>query len=93
MNRTLDQAAAVLGIKPRNLRQRLRQLGILNHAGELACKYIGQGHLFIDTRSRWNPSINTYSHYGVVMCTEPGIGWLAKKLGIQVTNMSKEAAA
>ena len=62
-------------------------------AGELACQYIGKGHLFIDTRSRWNPSIRTYCHYGVVMATEAGIGWLAKKLGVQITNMSKEAAA
>lgn len=93
MNRTLDQAAAVLGIKPRTLRQQLRQLGVLNQAGELACQYIGRGHLFIDTRSRWNPSIRTYCHYGVVMATEAGISWLAKKLGIQITNMSKDAAA
>ena len=93
MNRTLDQAAAVLGIKPRTLRQQLRQRGVLKQTGELACQYIGKGHLFIDTRSRWNPNINAYTHYGVVMATEAGIGWLAKQFGIQVTNMSNGAAA
>ena len=91
MNRTLDQAAAVLGIKPRALRQQLRALGILTQMGELASKHRGTGPLYVDTRSRWNTNIRTYSHYGVVMATEQGIGWLAEQLGINVAK--KDAAA
>ena len=94
MNRTLDQAAAVLGQKPRAFGKQLRTLGILTTAGELACRHRDQGNLFIDSRSRWNPSISAYSHYGVVMVTEHGMGWLAKQLGITVTTTKhKEAAA
>lgn len=91
MNRTLDQAAAVLGLKPRALRNQLRELGVLTQLGELACKYRDKGHLYIETRSRWNTNIRTYSHYGVVMATEQGIGWLAEQLGINVAK--KDAAA
>ncbi|MCY1300378.1 hypothetical protein D9M70_499410 [compost metagenome] len=93
MNRTLDQAAAVLGQKPRAFRQRLRALGILTQMGELACKHRDKGFLFVDTRSRWNRNIRAYSHYGVVMVTEQGIGWLANQLGITVTQPNKDAAA
>ncbi|WP_044871996.1 hypothetical protein [Pseudomonas sp. LFM046] len=93
MNRTLDQAAAVLGQKPRAFRQRLRAIGILTQLGELACKYRDKGHLYIDTRQRWNASIKGYSYYGVVMVTEQGIGWLANQLGITVTQSNKDAAA
>ena len=91
MNRTLDQAAAALGLKPRALRNQLRELGVLTQLGELACKYRDKGHLYIETRSRWNTNIRTYSHYGVVMATEQGIGWLAEQLGINVAK--KDAAA
>lgn len=91
MNRTLDQAAAVLGIGPRKLRARMRELGLLNYAGELISTERGRGRLFVDTRSRWNPAINSYTHYGVVMATEVGIAWLAGQLDITVTK--KDAAA
>lgn len=91
MNRTLDQAAAVLGIKPRALRKQLRELGVLNQLGELACKHRDKGQLYMDPRSRWNPAIRTYSHYAVVMATEQGIGWLAQQLGITVTNKDQAA--
>jgi hypothetical protein len=91
MNRTLTQAAAVLGLKPTALRQKLRNLGVLTQMGELACKHRDKGHLYTDTRSRWNSNIRTYSHYAVVMVTEQGMGWLAQQLGINVTQ--KDAAA
>jgi hypothetical protein len=91
MNRTLTKAAAVLGLKPTALRQKLRDLGVLTQMGELACKCRDTGYLYVDTRSRWNPSIGKYSHYGVVMVTEQGMGWLAQQLGINVTQ--KDAAA
>ncbi len=91
MNRSLDQAAAVLGIKPRALRNKLRELGVLTQLGELACKYRDKGHLYTDTRSRWNTNLRTYSHYGVVMATEQGIGWLAQQLGVNVTKKDQAA--
>ncbi len=91
MNRDLKQAAAVLGIGPRKLRRRLREIGVIDHEGTLAPAYRDKGHLYIDTRSRWNPAIKSYTHYGVVMATEAGIAWLADQLEITVTK--KDAAA
>ena len=91
MNRTLDQTAAVLGIKPRAFRTRLRELGILNSSGDLASQYRGQDRLYSDPRVRWNPTIGKPVHYTVVMVKEAGVDWLAKKLGITITN--KDAAA
>ncbi|MGV8860161.1 MAG: hypothetical protein ACOH2O_01305 [Pseudomonas sp.] len=93
MNRTLDAAAAVLGMKPRAFRTKLRELGILTQSGELASKHRDHGYLYSDPRSRWNPSIKTFSHYAVVMVREDGIAWLAKKLDIAVKNPNKDAAA
>lgn len=94
MNRDLTAAAAVLGITRNQLRAHLREQGLLNHKGELVSSPRIQGRLFTDTRARWNPSIRGYSHYGVVMATEAGIGWLADLLGITVTiTQHKDAAA
>lgn len=93
MHRNLDATAAVLGLRPRKLRQRLRELGILDHAGELTCQHRDKGYLFVRTRSRWNRSINAWSHYGVVMTTEQGIAWLAEQLGIEVQRMPPDDAA
>ncbi|RMO12223.1 hypothetical protein ALQ47_00241 [Pseudomonas cichorii] len=92
MNRNLDATAAVLGIKPRALRKRLRELGILTHTGDLASKYRDQGYLYSDPRSRYNEAIRAYSHYAVVMVKEAGIPWLAKQLGITI-NEKKDTAA
>ncbi|QOF91252.1 phage antirepressor KilAC domain-containing protein [Pseudomonas lundensis] len=93
MNRTLDATAALLGLKPRAFRTRLRELGILTQSGELASKHRDQGYLYVDTRSRWNTNINTFSHYAVVMVKEPGVAWLSKKLGITPSPTYKDAAA
>lgn len=93
MNRTLDATAALLGLKPRTFRKQLRELGILTQAGELASQHRDQGYLFVDSRSRWNSNINTFSHYAVVMVKEAGIAWLAKQLGIEITTKHKDAAA
>lgn len=87
MHRTLDDTAAVLGIGPRKLRRRLRDMGILNHAGELSCQNRERGYLFTQPRSRWNASINGWTHYGVVMTTEAGVAWLAEQLGVEVQRM------
>lgn len=94
MNRDLTAAAAVLGTTRNKLRAHLRAQGVLNHKGELISSPRIEGRLFTDTRSRWNPSINCYSHYGVVMATEVGVGWLAEQMGISVTiTQHKDAAA
>ncbi|WP_312374336.1 phage antirepressor KilAC domain-containing protein [Stutzerimonas nitrititolerans] len=85
MNRDLTQAAAVLGLGPRKLRRQLRERGILDHEGNLTSAYRDKGHLYVDTRQRWNPAIGNWTHYGVVMSTERGIEWLAKQLGITIT--------
>ncbi|WP_065259015.1 hypothetical protein [Pseudomonas bananamidigenes] len=90
-NRTLDETAALLGLKPRAFRARLRELGILNSSGDLASQHRGRGYLFSDPRSTVIPGINKLRHYAVVMVKEEGIDWLAKKLGITITN--KDAAA
>ena len=91
MNRTLDQTAAVLGIKPRAFRTRLRELGILNSSGDLASQYRDQGRLYSDPRVRWNPTIGKPIHYAVVMVKEEGVKGIAQKLNITVTH--KDAAA
>ncbi|QIQ74197.1 hypothetical protein ALP74_01328 [Pseudomonas coronafaciens pv. garcae] len=91
MNRTLDATATILGIKPRTFRAKLREIGVLTQAGELAPKHRDQGYLYVDSRSRWNKNIHAYSHYAVVMVKETGVTWLADQLGI--TTMKKDAAA
>lgn len=45
MNRTLDATATILGMKPRTFRAKLREIGVLTQAGELAPKHRGQGYL------------------------------------------------
>jgi hypothetical protein len=85
MNRDLNQAAAVLGMGPRKLRDQLRERGIINHQGELACRYRDKGHLYTETRKHWKKAIDAYVHYGVIMATEAGIAWLAEQLDINIT--------
>ena len=91
MNRTLDETAAVLGLKPRAFRTRLRELGILNSSGDLASQHRDRGYLFSDPRTTLIPSLNKCRHYSVVMVKDDGVTWLAKKLGITITH--KDAAA
>lgn len=84
MHRDINQAAAVLGLKPGHLRKKLRELGVLNQMSELASKHREGPNFFVQTRQRWNSNINTYSYYGVVMITEKGVGWIAQQLAIKV---------
>lgn len=91
MNRTLDQTAAVLGLKPRAFRTRLRELRILTTTGDLASHHRDRGHLYSDPRSVQIGKTNRYRHYAVVMVKESGVDWLAKKLNITITH--KDAAA
>lgn len=91
MNRDLNQAAAVLGVRPRKLREQLRERGIIDQQGELASRYRDQGHLYTETRATHVKGLGRVKHYGVVMVTETGIAWLAKQLAVAITN--KDAAA
>lgn len=91
MNRTLDETAALLGLKPRAFRAKLRELGILNSSGDLASQHRDRGYLFSDPRITLIPPHNKPRHYSVVMVKEGGVDWLAKKLGITITK--KDAAA
>jgi phage antirepressor YoqD-like protein len=93
MNRTLDETAAVLGIKPRAFRLRLRELRILTEGGDLASHHRDKGFMFVDTRSRWNAALKKYAHYGVVMVKEDGVAWLAKQLEKPISRKDKDAAA
>lgn len=91
MNRTLDEMAAVLGIKPRAFRAKLHDLRILTNDGDLASHHREGGHLFSDPRSVQIGKTGRFKHYAVVMVTEAGVQWLAKKLDITITH--KDAAA
>lgn len=91
MNRTLNATATILGMKPRTFRAKLREIGVLTQAGELASKHRDQGYLYVDSRSRWNKNIHAYSHYAVVMVKEAGVTWLSDQLGITTTK--KDTAA
>ncbi|WP_137822148.1 hypothetical protein [Pseudomonas sp. D(2018)] len=94
MNRTIREAAQVLGVRERDLRNHLRDSKALNRDGSLAAKHIGGGNLFMDPRSRWVEATKSYQHYAVLMVTEAGIAWLAKRLGIEITiTKDKDAAA
>lgn len=87
MHRDINQTAALLGLKPHHLRKKLRDIGVLTQIGELHHRHREGDNFFVETRSRWNPSIQTYSHYAVVMVTEDGVTWLAKQLAIQIRKM------
>jgi len=93
MHRTTAATAALLGIGPRKMRRRLRDLGVLDHTGNLTCAHREKGRFFVDTRSRWNPSINGWTSYGVVMVTEAGVEWIAQQFGIPITRMPPPDAA
>lgn len=93
MHRDINQAAAILGLKPTHLRKKLREIGVLTQIGELQCRHREGKNFFVQPRSRWNPSIQTYSHYAVVMVTEDGIAWIAKQLAIQIRKMPNKNVA
>ncbi|MBU1330897.1 MAG: hypothetical protein KJ884_02020 [Gammaproteobacteria bacterium] len=96
MNRTVKQAAQVLGTTEAALRHHLRTTHALNRDGTLAARHIGGGKLLMDPRVtqllRPNRAPIT-KHYAVLMVTEAGIDWLANQLGIAITHVpSKESA-
>ncbi|MGK8439041.1 hypothetical protein ACRS3X_17220 [Ectopseudomonas hydrolytica] len=94
MNRTVKEAAQVLGIAESRLRAHLRSINALNRDGTLAARHIGGGKLFMDPRVTEPKRLGIRKHYAVLMVTEAGIDWLAKQLGIEITEVpAKDSAA
>ena len=94
MNRTVKEAAQVLGIAESQLRAHLRAINALNRDGTLAARHIGGGKLFMDPRVTEPKRLGIRKHYAVLMVTEAGIDWLAKQLGIDITEVpAKDSAA
>ncbi len=93
MNRTLNQAAQVLGIRESALRAWLRNQGHLNKDGTLAAKHIGAGNLFMEPRVTQPKHLGHRKHYAVLMVTERGLGWLAKQLRIEIKEVPQKDTA
>jgi hypothetical protein len=94
MNRTIREAAQVLGVSETRLRDHLRGTNAVNRDGSLAAKHIGGGKLFMDPRVTTPKHFGRPKHYAVLMVTEQGIDWLASQLGVAITNIpSKDSAA
>ena len=93
MNRTLPQAAQVLGIRENALRAWLRDNGHLNKDGSLAARHIGGGHLYMEPRVTQPKHLGHRKHYAVLKVTERGIDWLAKEMGIEITEIPQKDTA
>ncbi len=93
MNRDLTTAAATLGVGPRRLRQKLRDMGVITKSGDLACAYRSGPRFVVETRQRWNDTLSQWVHYPIILVTEPGIEWLASTLGTPVRQMPPRPSA
>lgn len=93
MNRTVKEAAQVLGITEAKLRAHLRNSNALNLDGTLAARHIGGGKLFMDPRVTTLKRSNIRKHYAVLKVTEAGIDWLAKQLGIDIQEIPQKDSA
>lgn len=97
MNRTVKEAAQVLGITEPALRKHLRASKALNRDGTLAARHYNGGKLFMDPRvTLLEPPGRApiTKHYAVLMVTEAGIDWLAAQMGIEIKEIpQKESAA
>lgn len=93
MNRTLNQAAQVLGIRENALRNWLREQGHLNKDGTLAAKHIGGGNLFMEPRVTEPKHLGHRKHYAVLKVTEIGIDWLAKQMRIEIKEVPQRDTA
>lgn len=93
MNRTLNQAAQVLGIRENALRAWLRAQGHLNKDGTLAARHIGGGNLFMEPRVTQPKHLGHRKHYAVLKVTERGIDWLAKQMGIAIKEIPQKDTA
>lgn len=93
MNRTLNQAAQVMGIRETALRAWLRDQGHLNKDGTLAAKHVGAGKLFMEPRVTQPKQLGHRKHYAVLMVTERGIDWLAAQMGIEIKEIPQKDTA
>lgn len=97
MNRTIRQAALVLGIAEPALRKHLRDTKAVNRDGTLAARHHNGGKLFMEPRVTQVKPANRApitKHYAVLMVTEAGIDWLAAQMGIEIKEIpQKESAA
>lgn len=93
MNRTLNEAAQVLGISENALRAFLREKGHLNKDGTLAARHIGGGNLFMEPRATLPSHLGFRKHYAVLKVTEKGIDWLAKQMGIEIKEIPQKDTA
>jgi phage antirepressor YoqD-like protein len=93
MNRTVKEAAQVLGIRENALRAWLRTHGALHSDGSLAAKHIGAGNLFMEPRVTQPRHLGHRKHYAVLKVTEVGIDWLARQMGIQIKEVPQKDSA
>lgn len=93
MNRTMKEAAQVLGIAESKLRAHLRESNALNRDGTLAARHIGGGKLFMEARVTHPKRLGRARHYAVLLVTEAGIDWLAKQLGIEIKEIPQKDSA
>lgn len=93
MNRSLKEAAHVLGITENALRAFLREKNHLNKDGTLAARHVGGGNLFMDARATQPKHLGFRKHYAVLKVTERGIDWLAKQMGIAITEIPQKDTA
>lgn len=93
MNRTLNQAAQVLGSRESALRTWLREHGHLNKDGTLASKHVGGGKLFMEPRTTELKHSGRRKHYVVLMVTESGVDWLAKQMRIAIKEVPQKDTA
>ena len=93
MNRTVKEAAQVLGIRDTALRAWLREKGHLNKDGSLAARHIGAGNLFMEPRVTQPKHLGYRKHYAVLKVTERGIDWLAQQMGIVITEVPQKDTA
>lgn len=93
MNRTVKEAAQVLGIRENALRAWLRTTGALNDDGTLAAKHIGGGKLFMEPRVTQPRHLGHRKHYAVLKVTEQGLDWVAKHMGIEIKEVPQKDSA
>ncbi|WP_278958520.1 phage antirepressor KilAC domain-containing protein [Aquipseudomonas alcaligenes] len=93
MNRTVKEAAQVLGITENTLRSFLREKGHLNKDGSLAARHFNGGNLYMDARATQPRHLGFRKHYAVLKVTEKGIDWLAKQMGIEIKEIPQKDTA
>ena len=93
MNRTVKEAAQVLGITENTLRAWLRRSGALNNDGSLAARHINGGNLYMEARVTQPTHLGHRKHYAVLKVTEQGIDWLAAQMGIEIKEIPQKDTA